>query len=1270
MKHTKVRVTCFLVCVLLLALAAVALTGCKQKTQNTDYTITYDADGGTLAAREPSSYTQDGVSALLPTPVKDGYRFLGWYLGDDTATLYTSVPTSLGRDLTFKALWTVFDGYYVTYHDNGGTMDTTEPSKYMPGDDSVKLPRPTRVGYLFVGWFDREDFDIDEDIPYISLPTERQEDLNFYAGWKLQTYTLTYQTNGGTLTGGYSRTYTVEDENITLPIPTGSTNFEGWYLRSDFSGEPVTEFSTASAKDAKVYAKWELPKYTVTFQSNGGTVPGGTSMTYRANSGLLTLPEATLDGKYFVAWYEKADFSGNPMWKFRATTAADVTLYARFADTQEEADAVRDGVMPAHQDILPEDLQTVWFDMNQNKSIDVKGRNVSTPVLTEDGRYVHMIDFTNPLDGPRMYASQGLVTSVDLSLYNSITMWVYSERNTGGQFGLILVPQDVGAGYAQLTVTVNWEGWKQITVSYESLSGGGKSSCQLPRDNPTWLWLTTQGWTYNNSEKEGNTVVYVDSICLAKTVSPYPVDSAELSKTDLTAVKDRFRDLLIANETLRQDKIVSQNLTFTSKAYINSWIDSMNTSDSKVMWSDIGSAPGSGANIQEYYERIYQMARSYAGGAYREANVLSAITAALEWMNTYAYGSTTSEVGNWWYWEIGAATPLVNTLLVLEGDLSTSTATKCLDALAHFTPAPKYTYANRTWTGYVALAAALLRGNAKQSVEMVKQLLSCFDYASLVSDRDGFFEDGSFIQHKYTPYITGYGSSFIGDLTSIIYVLQDTKMALDQSYVDRFYDFFFDSYVPMLYQGCALAGTFGRSLAGFDPESSARSFISAAFKVAEFASEEDRAHLYSVLNDHMNSVVKFSIQSSISYPAITCYRDFLAKQEAGEIAAESQVHAYLMTASDRVIEKTDSYAAIVAMSSQRIYRYEAINGANGNGWYQGDGVLYVTTKSRPDAFEKPYFKNVDMTRLPGITATDAERVSQVYTVDSNPFGKYDVVGGVSNDARNPLYSIAYMHFGADTSAASYKNGVEDLDAKKVWFFFDDEIVCLGSGITSTTESGVYTVVDNRMLANTADYEFLSDGRAVTFASDPIAKEGVSKAYFSEFGGYYFPTATDVTYYKSGSYIQILLDHGVAPTDATYSYVMLPNMDKNQVNAYVKTPDIQILSNTSVVSAVKETKLGMTGIVFWEAGASFTAGDIKLTATDACSVMLTENADGTVTFSVSEPTQKLNTLTVTVEGVWNLSGSEDMTATVVDGNTVITVSTANSLGATFTCTLSK
>ena len=1270
MKQAKVRITCILVCALLFALCAIVLTGCKKDdtpATKTDYTITYDTDGGTLSTGEPSTYTKDGVSALLPIPTKEGYRFVGWYLGEDTATLYTSVPTSLGTDLTFKALWTVFDGYTVTYHTNGGTLETTEPSKFMPGDDAEKLPRPTRVGYLFIGWFDHEDFDMNNDDLFMTVPTDRNEDLNFYAGWKTQSYELTYQTNGGTLTGGYSRRFTVEDGIITLPIPTGSTAFEGWYLKADFSGEPITEFNTALAKDTKIYAKWELPKYTVTFNANGGTVPGGTTMTYRANNGLITLPEPTLDGKYFVAWYETADFSGSPMWKFRSTTAANVTLYAKYADTEAEADAAREDVMPAHQDIMPEDLQVVWFDMNQNKSIDYKGRNVSTPVLTEDGHYVHKINFTKPLDGPRMYSAQGLVTSVDLSLYNSVTLWVYSERNTGGQFGLIMVPNDVGKGYVQLTITVNWEGWKQITVSFDDMSG---RSASLPKSTPTWLWLTTQGWTYDNSDKDGDTVVYVDSICLTKTVSPYPVDSSELTKSDLTAVKDRFRNLLIANDTLRQDKIVSQNLTFASKAYINNWISSMNTSDTKVLWSDIGSAPANGSNIQNYYERIYSMARAYAGGAYREPQVLEAITNALEWMNTYAYNSTTSESGNWWHWEIGAATPLVNTLLVLEGDLRSSTAEKCLAALAHFTPAPKYTYANRTWTGYVALAAALLRGNAKQSVEMVKQLLSCFDYAPMVSDRDGFFEDGSFIQHKYTPYITGYGSSFIGDLTSIIYVLQNTKMALDQFYVDRFFDFFFDSYAPMLYQGCALGSTFGRNLAGFDPEASARSFISAAFKVVEFASDEDRDHLYSVLNEHMNSVLTFGIQATIAYPAVVSYRDFLAKQEAGEIAEESQVHAYLMTASDRVIEKTESYAAIVAMSSQRIYRYEAINGANGNGWYQGDGVLYVTTKNRPDAYEKPYFQGVDMTRLPGITATDAKRVSQVYTVDSNPFGKYEVVGGVSNDANAPLYSIAYMHFGADTSAASYKNGVEDLDAKKVWFFFDDEIVCLGSGITSTTGSGVYTVIDNRMLQNTADYDFLSDGRAVTFGTDPIVKEAVSKVFFSEFGGYYFPDATNLTYYKTGKYIQILLDHGVAPTEANYSYVMLPNMDKSQVNAYVKAPDIQILSNTSLVSAVKETKLGMTGIVFWEAGATFSSEDFKLTANSACSVMLTENEDGTVTFSVSEPTQKLNSITVTLEGVWNISDTEDMTATVVDGNTVITISTSNSLGATFTCTLSK
>lgn len=1254
------RLTRAIVLVLLLALFAQTFAACgtKNPTPSTKtYTITYHGNGGSLDTMEPSTYRTGAAAEALPTPTRAGWTFEGWYLtpSPDKAkdTAYRTVPTDMAQDLNFYALWSqVPDGAFgITYHLNGGAFDTPAATYYEPGDDPYDLPLPTRKGYSFLGWYDEED--TDEGELYMRLPTDEERHLEFWAAWRAETYKATLIPNGGTLSGGTTISYTVEDDLITLPTPTGASAFLGWYTSATLTGTPVTLIDPSDAINMRLYAKWEAIRYTLTYHLNGGEMAGSTTARYTSDGGVMQLPEPTMSGKYFVAWYTDAACTSTPMWKFRCSTAANRDLYAKWADTEAEANAVRNGVLEAPSDINVSETHHLYVDM-------AKGTGTTEALV--DGQYVTKFDFSVVNEKNYFYPKDALNNNVDFTRYNTFRFSIYSEKATGGKFGIILAETSVGAGYAQIPITVNWEGWKDFEISFDAMSG---RNFDISKEKPfTLVWISNKGWGYEDNLCEG-TILYISSIYLVDAVSPYdPV----VEDKDLTEVKDNIRRLLVGDAALRTDSLVKQNNACKGKAEIDMWISQMSLTGTDYLWSATGTVKNSGPNVQSTYERIYEMARSYAAGVYRDAKNLQAIQNALDWMYRNAYNENTKESGNWWQWEIGAPLALVNTLLLLEKDIDSSLKNKCLRAIEHFTPVPKYTYANRTWTGYVAFFAALLRNDAEDAISCMRMLLSCFDYATVSADRDGFFEDGSFIQHKYTPYITGYGGNYLSELSSVIGAVQGTGMALDQSYVDRFFAIFFDSYCSMIYRGSVLPGCFGRNGWGYDPARTASVWVAHAFKIVHLANDLDRARFYSFVSTLMEDAPNFILESYLSPVAIENYRAFAQERESGSIERMNDVGAYLMTASDRVLQKTESYAALVAMSSTRIYRYEAINNANGNGWYLGDGVLYVLTKSRPDAYNTPYFKNIDSKLLPGITSTNATRISQIYDVDSNPFGAYDVVGGVSNDAADPRYSMAYMHFGADQKSESYKNGVEDLDVKKVWFFFDDEIVCLGSGITSTTDSEVFTIIDNRYIGSTS-----VKVNADTFPISPSGEDKlteVTELYFDQFGGYYFPTATDVRMNKENGFLRFTLDHGVRPDGASYAYVMLPDMSAGDVHKYQATPDVEILANTTAVAAVREKTLGMTGIAFWEAGTSFTAGDVRMTAGAPCAVMLTEGENGDYTFSVSEPTQLLSDLTITLEGEWNISANDHMTVTVVGGNTVITVDTAGALGATFTCTISK
>ena len=75
-------------------------------------------------------------------------------------------------------------------------------------------------------------------------------------------FSITYETDGGTLPDGYPTTYTFA-ETVTLPIPTKEDyTFLGWYDNADFEGYPVAEITAGTALGAKTFYAYWAPKYT------------------------------------------------------------------------------------------------------------------------------------------------------------------------------------------------------------------------------------------------------------------------------------------------------------------------------------------------------------------------------------------------------------------------------------------------------------------------------------------------------------------------------------------------------------------------------------------------------------------------------------------------------------------------------------------------------------------------------------------------------------------------------------------------------------------------------------------------------------------------------------------------------------------------------------------------------------------------------------------------------------------------------------------------
>lgn len=282
------------------------------------YTVTWNANGGTVS---PASTTKTHGSTLgtLPTPTRAAtaeysYTFAGWFTAASGGTQISTTTTVTGN-VTYYAHWTATKrSYTATFNGNGGS--TPSPSSITKEYNTVlgTLPTCTRTGYTFLGWYTASSGGTK-----ISTTTVVTKDITYYAQWSINSYTLTFNPNGGTVTPT-SKNLEYNSAYGTLPTPTRASDaqytytFAGWYTAAT-GGTQVTAATKMAAKDTTVYAHWtsNTRSYTVSYQTTYGTL-NRTSQSVAYNSKgscTLTMPDNTAEFTYtFVGWYTAANGGG------------------------------------------------------------------------------------------------------------------------------------------------------------------------------------------------------------------------------------------------------------------------------------------------------------------------------------------------------------------------------------------------------------------------------------------------------------------------------------------------------------------------------------------------------------------------------------------------------------------------------------------------------------------------------------------------------------------------------------------------------------------------------------------------------------------------------------------------------------------------------------------------------------------------------------------------------------------------------------------------
>ena len=295
--------------------------------------VTLDLGGGKLGGSSEEIQIIVKSSESFAAPASDGLTrpdgntgsYFMW-LGSN-GKLYApgvNVPADV-TELTVQ--WTA-PTYAVTLNTNGGTINSGNVTGYTYGVGAT-LPAAddmTYTGHTFKGWYDNESL---TGSPVTAIGSTETGNKEYWAKWEANTYTVTLNTNGGTINSGNVTGYTY-GVGATLPTADDMTytgyTFKGWYDNEGLTGFPVTAISDTETGNKEYWAKWEANTYTVTFYPNGGSV-NPVAATTDSSCKLSSLPTPTRGGNYrFDGWYTEQ--TGGIKVTLNQVYTADTTLYA------------------------------------------------------------------------------------------------------------------------------------------------------------------------------------------------------------------------------------------------------------------------------------------------------------------------------------------------------------------------------------------------------------------------------------------------------------------------------------------------------------------------------------------------------------------------------------------------------------------------------------------------------------------------------------------------------------------------------------------------------------------------------------------------------------------------------------------------------------------------------------------------------------------------------------------------------------------------------
>ena len=706
---------------------------------------------------------------------------------------------------------------------------------------------------------------------------------------------------------------------------------------------------------------------------------------------------------------------------------------------------------------------------------------------------------------------------------------------------------------------------------------------------------------------------------------------------DIDIIAQRLRDELIAAAQTEEVTATLANL-----APDGTWPDIDYADVARSHWS-----PGRHVMRVAHLAAAYrQLLFSADEGDALESAILAALTF---WVDR------DPQSDNWWFNCIH--TPMyVGRILLLMGDTVPQPVWDRAVAIVRRSGF-ELTGANLTWEAGNLLVLAC----ATRDADLLGQAAAALTREICVTTEEGIQPDFSFHQHGPQLYMSNYGELFSTDNSRYAVLFAGTRFALSDDQIRALSGLIREGQQWFIWGGQFDYHALGRQIDNPRVTWRGRGFAAICRRMA------------TVDPVHAEEYADFAARVTGSQAA--------GAQAAGASGPRGNRHFWR---SDVMVHRPGRFYASVRMHSMRTFATEVwVNRENLQGYHLADGVCFLMQRGDEYHDIQPVW---DWRKLPGATCRETAEPLP-YGRDLSLAGSTAFVGGVSDGQ----VGVGVMDYD--------KDGVQ---ARKAWFFLPDGWVALGAGIRCSTGDPVTTSINQCLLKS--EVLLLREGEVAPL-TDPRFYSDNLRGVFHDGVGYYLlaPQHTVVQAApQSGTWTSIeerspdtaavtqdvfslWIEHGHRPAedatsedasagdataecapagDATsecapsedaasedaYAYRVVPGLDGEDFAAYPDTSPVSVPANDARLQAVISSRGTLVQAVFHAAGCLILDDGVSVETSVPCALMLRRTKDG-ITLSVTEPTQRLETLQVCLSGHYQGCGS------VVDpvvGSTTVTV----------------